>query len=91
MISETAIDQIADAVAQQLRAQISIPLHVALWSSAECAQYFKRAPRQFMERIAPLPSFPRAIRLPGESGKCGRPLWKAAEVIAWAAEHQEKA
>lgn len=35
--------------------------------------------RQFVERIAPRPDFPRPARVDGK----GRPRWRAAEVSAW--------
>ena len=35
-----------------------------------------------MRRIAYLPDFPKAIRLPSGKG-LGHPRWKATEVIGW--------
>lgn len=89
MDEKNLIDQIAAAVAA--RVAPAIPLHVDLWSAAEIAAYLKMTPRHILERYAPRPDFPKAIRLPAQSGGPGQPRWKASEVIAWAERHQEGA
>lgn len=66
-----------------------IPLTIDLWGGDEVAQFLKRDRRTTMERIVVMPTFPRAIRLPTISGGKGQPLWKAAEVVAWADSYQE--
>lgn len=68
----------------------SVPISVDLWDADMIAAYLKRSSRQVMSRYAPLPDFPRAIRLPSTTGGCGQPLWKATDVIAWAEKYQEK-
>jgi len=87
MTDTTIIDQIAAAVAARISP--AIPLDVDLWSSAEVAAYLKVGPNQVIERYAPLPDFPKAIRLPTADGARGRPRWKACEVIAWAEKYQD--
>lgn len=83
----STIDQLAAAIAGRLIP--TIPLEIDLWSGTEIGAYLKVGSRQVLERYAPLPDFPKAIRLPtGEGGK-GQPRWKASEVIAWAEKHQE--
>jgi predicted DNA-binding transcriptional regulator AlpA len=71
----------------------TIPLSVALWSTAEVAAYLCVSESQVGARYACRPEFPRPIRLPVDScnGKGqGRPRWKAGEVIEWAERHQER-
>jgi hypothetical protein len=43
-----------------------------------------------LERYAPLPDFPRRIRLPTSNGAVSNPRWRAAEVIEFAMGHQDK-
>lgn len=66
-----------------------VPLEIALWSGDEIAAYLKRDRRTVMEKLACLPNFPKAIRLPSATGGKGQPLWKAREVIKWAESYQE--
>lgn len=68
---------------------MNFPAEIDLWSAAECGAYLKVSPRQVLERYAPLPEFPRAIRLPSVGGGRGQPRYLAREVIAWAESHQE--
>jgi predicted DNA-binding transcriptional regulator AlpA len=49
-----------------------------LWSPDDVAQYLAVPRRQFLERIAPKPTFPRPVRLP-TSGR-GTPRWIPEEV-----------
>lgn len=81
------IDQLATALAGRITP--AIPVDIDLWSSEEIARYLKRDRRQVIERIAALPDFPKAIRLPTTGARGSNPLWKAAEVIAWANKYQE--
>jgi hypothetical protein len=81
------IDRIATAVAARLPSPI--PIAVDLWSSVELGAYFKKSPAVVLERIVPLPTFPRPIYVPSTRGR-GHPRWKAAEVIQWAEQFQEK-
>jgi hypothetical protein len=82
------IDLLAVAVAKQVRPAISID--IALWDIATIAAYLNRGESQVRERLACLPDFPKAIRLPSASAARGHALYKAKEVIAWAAKYQDK-
>ena len=68
-----------------------IPLSIDLWRTAEIAAYLKRSEAVVRDRVVTLAKFPPAIRIPvlGSKGK-GQPLWRAEEVIEWAAVYQEK-
>lgn len=81
------IERLAEAVAARVKP--SIPLAIDLWDIATIAQYLKREPQVVRERMACLPSFPKAIRLPTKTGRA-HPLYNAKEVIAWAQSYQEK-
>ncbi|MEV8471684.1 hypothetical protein [Ralstonia sp. UNC404CL21Col] len=83
------IDRLAEAVAE--RVQPTVPLNVRLWNCKLVAAYLHRAPSVVLERVVTLPGFPTAIRLPTTTGNKGQPLWKAAEVIAWAESHRGRA
>lgn len=82
------MNDLAKAI-KQIKSVIIIPHDVDLWDSDICAAYFKRSQRHFTDRIATLPNFPQAIRLPAPTGK-SQPLYKAVEVIAFAEKYQEK-
>lgn len=87
-MSETElITKLANALALQLRP--AIPLNIDLWDVSTIAQFLKRSDDQVRERVICLPDFPKAIRLPSQSGRRGHPLYKAAEVIAWAETYRE--
>lgn len=81
------IEKLAEAIAKHTRP--AIPLSIDLWDIATIAQYLKREPATVRERMACLPSFPKAIRLPTARGGA-QPLYKATEVIAWVQKFQEK-
>jgi hypothetical protein len=81
------VEKLAHALAGRL--QPAIPLSIDLWDTATIGQFLKREAQQVRERIVCLPDFPKAIRLPSAKGRA-QPLWKAAEVIAWAERYQEK-
>lgn len=68
----------------------TIPVDVALWSTADCAAYLRISESSFQQRVACLPGFPQAIRLPRATGHTGHPRWKAREVIEWAEGYQER-
>ncbi len=85
------IEQLAAAVAQLVRP--AIPIEIDLWDMTMIAAYLKRDTQVVRERMACLPGFPKAIRLPTMTGgKAGRaqPLYYAKEVIAWARSYQER-
>jgi len=60
------------------------------WNSDDCAAYLRCCQRHFMERIKPLPSFPKCLRHPTING-LSRPLWKSADVINWHETYSRKA
>lgn len=81
------ITKLADALAKHFKP--SIPLGIDLWDIATVAQFLKRDASVVRERIACLPDFPKAIRLPSNKGRA-HPLYKAAEVIRWSDTYREK-
>ena len=88
-MSEAAlIEKLAAAVA--LLARPPIPLAIDLWDIATIAQLLKRSEAFVRERLACLPCFPKAIRLPSNSGGRGQALYRATEVIEWTGKYQDK-
>jgi hypothetical protein len=92
--STTGTTMSAEELLEKLLAKISapaptIPIAIDLWDIASIAAYLKRDPQVVRERMACLPSFPKAIRLPTKTGRA-QPLYKATEVIAWTNSHQER-
>lgn len=88
MTTTVDVDQLATAIAAKLNVP---PLTERLWTIDEIAEYLRVKPRQVQDRYAPLPGFPRAIRLPTTDGHRSHPRWRAIEVMEWAFQHQEKA
>lgn len=86
-MSDELMQQLAEMVSGMIKP--AVPMSAMLWDTAGVAEYLHRVPAVVRNKIAPLPGFPRAIRLPAEKGKA-YPLYKAVEVIAWAEKHQEK-
>ena len=82
------IQQVAAAVAAHI--QPPVPVQVDLWDIATIARVFKRSEMQVRERMACLPDFPKAIRLPSTRTGRGQALYRAIEVLAWAAKYQDK-
>lgn len=82
------INRLASAVAKQIRPPI--PLEIDLWDISTIASVLKRSEAQVRERIACLPDFPKAIRLPSINGARGQALYQAAEVLAWTKKYQDK-
>ena len=78
--------KLAEAIEKMQRP--ALPLSVDLWDFATIAQYLKRDAGTVRERMACLPSFPKAIRLPTSKGRA-QPLYNAKEVIAWAQSYRE--
>lgn len=66
-----------------------IPLSVTLWNAAAIGVYLAASTRHVMENITTIPSFPKAIRIPGRRGR-SQPRWKAAEVIRWVESFKAK-
>ncbi|MDR3480348.1 MAG: hypothetical protein P4L91_06495 [Burkholderiaceae bacterium] len=86
-IEPDLITKLAEALASHMRP--AIPISIDLWDIATIAAYLKRDPQVVRERMACLPSFPKAIRLPTTRGRA-QALYNALEVIKWAQSHQDK-
>lgn len=86
-IQPQLIEQLAAAIAAHTAPMI--PLSVDLWDAKHAAGYFKCSATNFLERYAPLPGFPRPVRLPSQTERGKHPRWKARDVISWAESHQE--
>lgn len=82
------IDLLAAAVAKQVRP--AIPIDIALWDIATIAAYLNRSEAQVRERMACLPEFPKAIRLPSKNTGKGQALYRATEIIKWVSKYQDK-
>ena len=78
--------QFAEAVLLEIQRASAIPQDKRLWRAEEIADYLRRSVSYTRNQITCLPSFPKAIRLPGN----GRPLYRAKEVIKWAESFEEK-
>jgi len=87
-MEEALIDRIAAAIAD--RVAPPVPINVALWDAETIGSYLKMSASQVLQRFAPLPDFPKAIRLPTAGGGRSHPRWKANEVIEWAESHLPK-
>ena len=87
-IAPDIIEQMAEAIARHTVRRI--PLAVDLWGYAEIASYLKCAVPQVRDKLAVLPDFPRAIRLPTDGPRGGHPRYKAVDVIAWVGKFQER-
>ncbi|SFK75660.1 hypothetical protein SAMN05216302_101481 [Nitrosomonas aestuarii] len=83
------IDQLAKAIALH-NTKPHVPIEKEVWNAKECAGYIGKSYQTFMSYYAPLPSFPKRIKLPSTSGGQSSPMWKAIEVINWVFSHQEK-
>jgi len=82
------IARLAAELAKQLWP--AIPVEIDLWDIATIATYLKRSESVVRERMACLPDFPKAIRLPSTKSARGQALYKAREIIQWASRYQDK-
>ena len=83
-MTDDIIEQLAAAVASRIS-----PVD-GLWSARTIAQYMDIGNyRQVLDRYAPHPDFPKAIRVPIAGGGRGQPRWKAEEIRAWWGRFQE--
>lgn len=82
------IDRLAAAVATHIKPVAKI--EDDLWSIENIAAYLKRDASTVRERIACLPTFPKAIRIPAAGVKRSQPLYKESEVRFWVERHQER-
>ena len=82
------IIRLAAELAKQLKP--ALPIEIDLWDIATIAIYLKRSESVVRERMACLPDFPKAIRLPSTRSGRGHALYRAKEVVRWAARYQDK-
>lgn len=82
------IARLATELAKQLKP--ALPIEIDLWDIATIATYLKRSESVVRERMACLPDFPKAIRLPSTRSARGQALYRAREVIKWAEQYQDK-
>jgi predicted DNA-binding transcriptional regulator AlpA len=81
-----------DVIAQKLDELIaatkaaSMPVKERWLDAAGVAALLSVSAAHVLERIAPRPGFPAALRI----GGTGHPRWKAAEVLAWAEQERER-
>jgi hypothetical protein len=68
----------------------AVPLADQLWTLTEIAHYFRRHVVTVRESMACRPDFPAAISLPGRGGGRGKLLYRAGEIVEWAASYQEQ-
>jgi len=82
------IARLAAELAKQLRP--ALPIEIDLWDIATIATYLKRSESVVRERMACLPDFPKAIRLPSTRSARGQALYRAKEITQWASKYQDK-
>lgn len=77
------IDDLATRIAARLRKD-------DLWDAGDVAAYLKCERRTVLEYYAPMVGFPKAIRLPTNTGsKSASPRWRADQIKEWALAHQD--
>lgn len=62
----------------------------ALLDAEDVAALLKCSPRYVLERYAPTPGFPPAIRLPTTEGR-SHPRWQRRDIVAWVEGHRSGA
>jgi hypothetical protein len=82
------IIRLAAELAKQLKP--ALPVEIDFWDIAMIATYLKRIESVVRERMACLPDFPKAIRLPSTRTVRGQALYRAKEVFYSAAQYQDK-
>jgi len=82
------ITRLAAELAKQLRP--ALPIEIDLWDISTIATYLKRSESVVRERMACLPDFPKAIRLPSSRSVRGQALYRARDIIQWTAKYQDK-
>jgi hypothetical protein len=82
------ITRLAAELAKQLRP--ALPIEIDLWDIATIAIYLKRSESVVRERMACLPDFPKAIRLPSTRSVRGQALYRAKDITLWAMKYQDK-
>lgn len=82
------ISKLAEELALRIRPRI--PVEIDLWDIATIAAFVKRSESVVRERMACLPDFPKAIRLPSTRASRGQALYEAREVIAWVRKYKDR-
>jgi len=82
------ITRLAAELAKQLRP--ALPIEIDLWDIATIATYLKRSESMVRERMACLPDFPKAIRLPSTRSSRGQALYRAKDIIQWVVKYQDR-
>ena len=82
------IARLASELAKQLRP--ALPVEIDLSDIATIATYLKRSELVVRERMARLPDFPKAIRLPTTRSVRGQALYRVKEIIQWAGRYQDR-
>jgi predicted DNA-binding transcriptional regulator AlpA len=80
MLTQADLDAIADVVARHSDED--------LWSREDIAKFTKLSERS-VRTMTSLPSFPKAVRLPGASEQ-GHPRYYKHEVREWVRKHREE-
>jgi len=72
------------AIEEHVKEKPFIPRDKIRWNSRACAIYMNlSSSKYFLQNIACIPSFPDPIKPKLGSGKRGKPLWLATDVIKW--------
>jgi len=83
-MSDFTLEQLASAIMERLS-----PVD-GLWSAKTIAKYMDiDSHLQVLNRYAPHPNFPKAIRVPIAGGGRGHPRWKASEIQKWWESHKD--
>jgi len=88
MSMTSEIELLAESIASLVLSR-AVP-QPTFWDYADIAHNL-RASKSTVARWVTLPDFPRPIRPPTKGPGLAHPIYKPAEVIAWAGRHQEGA
>ena len=64
----------------------ALPLESRWLDAEQAAALLGFSYKTFLQSIACLPGFPRALRIDGK----GKPRWKASEVLTWAEQERDR-
>jgi len=67
-----------------------LPIEIDLWNIATIEMHLECSESVVRERMAFLPNFTKAIRLPSIRSTGGQALYRARDVIQWAVKYQDK-
>ena len=80
------IEELLTAILEELK---SAKVPNRLWSVSDIAAYLNRSKITIQQRIVCKPDFPKAVRIPTQTGKVG-PLWYQSEVKDYIRKHQKR-